>query len=46
MTIKSAANPNPVLIKHYLKLLLKGLEEKKAGEVAPPPVSEPKQEKE
>jgi hypothetical protein len=28
MTVRSAANPNPVLIKHYLKTLLAALEEK------------------
>lgn len=31
MTIQSPANPNPALIKHYLKTLLKSLEEKHAA---------------
>jgi len=28
MIVRSAVNPNPVLIKHYLKTLLAALEEK------------------
>jgi hypothetical protein len=45
MTVRSAASPNLVLIKAYLKNLLKSLDKVKA-EKAAPPIPEPKKESE